>query len=94
MVFKTAILLQNVSKTYCQGDSIVGTLEVDTDNQEVAHEGINIHLSGNIAILRSKMRFVYFFIILGSFEILKCVMNHQLDVYIIRGSILKIVKAS
>lgn len=55
MVFKTAILLQNVSKTYCQGDSIVGTLEVDTDNQEVAHEGIYIHLSGDIAILRSKM---------------------------------------
>ena len=71
MVFKTVILLQNVSKTYCQGDSITGTLEVDTDNQEVAHEGINIHLSGNIAILRSKMRFVYFFTvaILGPFEI-------------------------
>ena len=83
MVFKTAIQLQNVSKTYCQGNSIVGTLEVDTDNQEVAHEGINIHLSGNIAILRSKMRFVYFFIILGSFEILKCVMNHQLDVILL-----------
>ena len=83
MVFKTAIQLQNVSKTYCQGNSIVGTLEVDTDNQEVAHEGINIHLSGNIAILRSKMRFVYFFVILGSFEILKCVMKHQLDVILL-----------
>ena len=86
MVFKTAILLQNVSKTYCQGDSIAGTLEVDTDNQEVAHEGINIHLSGNIVILRSKMRFVYFFMvycqqaILVSFDILKSVLNHQLDV--------------
>ena len=37
---------------------ISGTLEVETDNQEVAHEGIFIHINGIIAILRSKMRFV------------------------------------
>ena len=58
MVFKTAIRLQRVSKTYCQGETISGTLEVETDNQEVAHEGITIHLNGNIALLRSKTRFV------------------------------------
>ena len=58
MVFKTAIRLQRVNKTYSQGETISGTLEVETDNQEVAHEGITIHLNGIIAILRSKMRFV------------------------------------
>ena len=58
MVSKTAIRLQRVSKTYCQGETIAGTLEVETDNQEVAHEGITIHLNGIIAILRSKMRSV------------------------------------
>ncbi len=91
MVFKTAILLQNVSKTYYQGDSIAGTFEVDTDNQEVTHEGINIHLSGNIAILRSKMRFVYFFTvychsnILGSFDIVnKCTINLILHILVVQ----------
>ena len=58
MGLKTSMKLQRVSKTFISGETISGTFEVETDNQEVAHEGINIHLDGHIAISRTKMRLV------------------------------------
>lgn len=59
MAIKTVIALQSVGKTYRQGDTVIGTLQIETNNQEVAHEGITVHLDGHIALLRSKMRFFF-----------------------------------
>ena len=54
---KSWIILHKASKSFRQGETISGSLEVEMGNQEVAHEGITIHLDGHVVILRSKMRY-------------------------------------
>lgn len=56
MGIKAVISLQKASRTYRQGETILGTFEVETGNQEVTHEGITLFLDGHIALLRPKMR--------------------------------------
>jgi hypothetical protein len=57
---RSTIVLQKASKTFRQGETITGTLEIDTvGNNEVSHEGITMHLDGHITLLRAKMRFAF-----------------------------------
>ena len=56
MASKAVIKLQKPCKTYLPGETIAGTLEIDTGNTEVSHEGIIISLEGQITILRPKIR--------------------------------------
>ena len=53
---KAVINLQKPCKTYTPGETIVGSLEIDTAGHEVAHEGIELSLEGQITILRPKIR--------------------------------------
>ena len=62
---KAQVRLHRVNRTYRQGESIAGTLEIietSDDHHQVPHEGITIHLHGHIVILRSKMRLESFII--------------------------------
>lgn len=70
MGIKAVISLQKASRTYRQGETILGTFQVETGNQEVTHEGISLFLDGHIALLRPKMRLATaFFHIQNSFFI-------------------------
>ena len=56
MASKAVIKLQKPCKTYLSGETIAGTLEIDTGNTEISHEGIIISIEGQITILRPKIR--------------------------------------
>ena len=56
MASKASIQLQKASKSFHEGEIISGTLEIDTGNGEIAHDGITIHLNGQITLTRAKMR--------------------------------------
>ena len=53
---KASINLQKPCKTYSPGETIVGSLEIETGGSEVTHEGVELSLEGQITLLRPKIR--------------------------------------